>query len=531
MSRTCMFRTKSLQFESLESRRLLALTSLGDELRVNDRVQGLQTAPADADAVAAFTAGGFVAAYSGVSFTDRAGVSVRRFDSEGAEIGSRIQVNTSIQGLQHEAAVATLDDGTFVVAWSGRGHGDKRGVFAQWFDSDGEKIGTEVLVNQTTGGVQSAPQLASLGNSVAIVWQGVGARSGEEDVDGVFLRTFDDQGNPTTDEQRVNSTTEDQQVDPSLAANSDGTLLVAWSSRHQDGSDWGVFAQRFAMDATSEGGELPVNTTTLGSQQKPSITALTNGEFQVAYQSRNAEVTNETILSQGFTSAGATSGVEVQLDDGAESLRRDVALAAIPSGGFVAGWASGVPNDDGWEVKLRDFDADGTALADEVFSHPTLFGPNSGTQASPSLAANAGGQLLAAWVGQGTTDRRGVFAQRFMTDGEIDNGEQQPPDLAEIPNQTIAAGETLMLTLTATDPNPLDLLFIQVDEDVSPPNVMINQTDFTATGTTATLTWESSESDAGSTFTFRILVTDDGVPTLADVEEFTVTIGEASDEG
>ncbi|MEQ8835263.1 MAG: hypothetical protein RID07_00495, partial [Lacipirellulaceae bacterium] len=275
MSRTCMFRTKSLQFESLESRRLLALTSLGDELRVNDRVQGLQTAPADADAVAAFTAGGFVAAYSGVSFTDRAGVSVRRFDSEGAEIGSRIQVNTSIQGLQHEAAVATLDDGTFVVAWSGRGHGDKRGVFAQWFDSDGEKIGTEVLVNQTTGGVQSAPQLASLGNSVAIVWQGVGARSGEEDVDGVFLRTFDDQGNPTTDEQRVNSTTEDQQVDPSLAANSDGTLLVAWSSRHQDGSDWGVFAQRFAMDATSEGGELPVNTTTLGSQQKPSITALT----------------------------------------------------------------------------------------------------------------------------------------------------------------------------------------------------------------------------------------------------------------
>lgn len=529
MSPARTFRFKTLQFESLESRRLLALTSLGDELRLNDRVQGLQTAPASADAVAAFTAGGYLAAYSGVSFTDRAGVSVRRFDAEGAEIGSRIQVNTSIQGIQNEAAVATLDDGSFVVAWSGRGHGDKRGVFAQWFNSDDDMIGTEVLVNQTIGGVQSAPQIASLGNSVAIVWQGVGALAGQEDVDGIFLRTFDAVGNATTDEQRVNSTTADQQVDPSIAATANGMLLVAWSSRHQDGSDWGVFAQRFTVGAASAGGEFAVNSTTLGSQQRPSIAALTSGEFQVAYQSRNAVVTNEAILSQGFTATGVTSGGEVQLDDGAESLRRDVALAALPSGGFVAGWAAGVPNDDGWEVKLRDFDAEGTALADEVFSHPSLFGPNSGTQAAPSLAAAANGQVLAAWVGQGTTDRRGVFAQRFASDGMIDNGEQQPPDLAEIPNQTIAAGATLMITLTATDPNPLDLLFIQVDEDISPANVMINQTDFTATGTTATLTWESAESDAGSTFTFRILVTDDGVPTLADVEEFTVTVGDMGD--
>ncbi len=109
-----------------------------------------------------------------VAHTGEFEVVVQRFDAGTlTQIGSDIEitrpsdvVNTTIVGdqlLNDESAspsVAMLREGgrqtgEYLVVWSGRGTGDDHGIFLQRFDSDGNKIGAEVLINTVTGGAQT----------------------------------------------------------------------------------------------------------------------------------------------------------------------------------------------------------------------------------------------------------------------------------------------------------------------------------------------------------------------------------------
>jgi hypothetical protein len=47
-------------------------------------------------------------------------------------------------------------------------------------------------------------------------------------------------------EFRVNTFTTGEQSSPDVASDASGNFVVAWASDLQDGSDWGVFGQRYA---------------------------------------------------------------------------------------------------------------------------------------------------------------------------------------------------------------------------------------------------------------------------------------------
>ena len=71
---------------------------------------------------------------------------------------------------------------------------------------------------------------------------------------------------PLGEEFRVNSYTTETQYRPAVASHLDGSFVVVWNSRDQDGSDWGVFAQRYDADGDPLGGEFQVNSYTTGIQ-------------------------------------------------------------------------------------------------------------------------------------------------------------------------------------------------------------------------------------------------------------------------
>src|SRR5262245_47525792 len=79
------------------------------------------------------------------------------------------------------------------------------------------------------------------------------------------------QGNPVGPEFRVNSYTTDVQFFPSVAYDSAGNFVVGWESYTQDGSDFGIFAQRYASTGAPLGGEFRVNTFTTSSQRAPAV--------------------------------------------------------------------------------------------------------------------------------------------------------------------------------------------------------------------------------------------------------------------
>ena len=100
----------------------------------------------------------------------------------------------------------------------------------------------------------------------------------------------------------------------------------------------------------------------------------------------------------------------------------------------------------------------------------------------------------------------------------------QAPVLATIGNQTIDEGQALTLTATATDPNAGQTRTFSLENGTSgaiPAGAGINPT-------TGAFSWTPTEGQGPGTFTFDVVVTDNGAPILSDRETITVTVNEVN---
>jgi hypothetical protein len=189
--------------------------------------------------------GNFVVAWSSFSQDGgRDGIFAQRFSGAGARLGVEFRVNTYTLNDQQYPSAAMADDGSFVVAWqSAAQEGPDFGVYAQRFDALGNRLGAELHINGFTTNDQFHPVAASdaMGNFV-IAWESF---TQDGDQGGIFARRFDSAGNPRGAGFRVNATTVNDQSDPSIGIDKVGNFMVVWTSTGQDGSDLGIFAQRF----------------------------------------------------------------------------------------------------------------------------------------------------------------------------------------------------------------------------------------------------------------------------------------------
>ncbi len=122
-------------------------------------------------------------------------------------------------------------------------------------------------MNTYTASEQRLPATAMDDNgNFVIAW-----RSFDQDGStiGVYAQRYDANGQTRGGEFRVNSTTIGQQASPSVDMDADGDFVITWQSYLQDGSHYGVYAQRYAASGTPLGGEFRVNTTTANSQNSP----------------------------------------------------------------------------------------------------------------------------------------------------------------------------------------------------------------------------------------------------------------------
>ena len=92
----------------------------------------------------------------------------------------------------------------------------------------------------------------------------------------------------------------------------------------------------------------------------------------------------------------------------------------------------------------------------------------------------------------------------------------QPPVLAAIPNQSIMAGRTLLVTNLASDPNipPLPLTFSLL---TAPTNAAINSS-------SGMFTWRPTIAQSPSTQAVSVVVADNGSPILSATQSFTTTV-------
>ena len=158
-----------------------------------------------------------------------------------------IQVNTTTKGDQTSPCIAMDADGDFVVTWASEGQDadGSWGIYAQRFNSLGQKVGPEIHVNADYTGDQAAPAVAmNPYGQFTVVWATKGqSYSYFNDIRG---QVFDRDGQRVGNEFLVNSqdipgtgmTPSSNELHPAIAMNSAGGFAVTWTDNvsQQDGT-------------------------------------------------------------------------------------------------------------------------------------------------------------------------------------------------------------------------------------------------------------------------------------------------------
>ena len=332
--------------------------------------------------------------------------------------GTEFLVNTATDGAQSAPTVIALANGQFVVAWEdGLGAGDPEGIRAQIFNADGSAAGAAFLVNTTVANAQNAPVITALDDGHFVVaWVDSSQSGGDISSTAVRAQVFNVDGTKSGPEILVNTTTANAQSQPTITALADGNFAVAWQDLSQTGGDLSSSAVRgqvFNANGTPLGTEFLANTTTDNVQGDPTIIGLTGGRFVVAWSDSSqsgGDTSSFAVRAQIFNADGTPFGSEFLANTTTTGVQFAPRAVALSDGRFVLTWV------DGDELIGQIFDAVGTKSGGE-FAINTLV---PGIQWQQEATALTDGRFVVTWAdfsGAVGDPAWGINAQVFNADG------------------------------------------------------------------------------------------------------------------
>ncbi len=387
---------------------LALVGSLGTDSRVNTYTTNSQAAPA----VAADAVGNFVVAWTSTGQDGSAdGIYAQRYAADGTALGSEFRVNTYTSFNQRNPAIAMDRAGNFIVTWESsdqEGAAGVYGVYGQRYSSAGVAQGAEFRVNTYTSGNQTRPAVAmDADGDFVVAWMDDNYHDG--DGLGIYGQRYSSAGVAQGAEFRVNTYTTNGQMDPAVAMDAAGNFVVAWDSYGQDASGaFGVYGQRYSSAGVAQGSEFRVNTYTTGDQVSPTAAMDANGNFVIAWAGGGQDGSGYGVYAQRYTAAGATVGSEFRVNTYTTSAQDLPAAAMDVDGDFVVAWRSSGQDGSGLGVYAQRYAATGVPLGSEfrINSYTTN---DQSDPASATVALDAVGNFIAAWAGEGASDALGVY--------------------------------------------------------------------------------------------------------------------------
>ena len=279
-------------------------TAAGGEFQVNTYTLRGQRSPD----VASANDGSFAVVWVDDGYTfdgrdkDGTGIYARRYDSTATALDDQFRVNSYTRYDQDNPSVASHNDFQFIVVWdSEEQDGSGTGIFGQRYNNMGAPLGEELPINSDTALNQRAPDVAArvTGDKLFVVtWESAGAGASGYDI---MFRRFDEAASPESDDVRANTYTTSSQVGPSVARDGLGRFVIVWDSFGQDGSDFGVFGQRYSDGGAPLGTEFQANSYTTGSQfAGTSVSTDLLGNFVVAWSDDTQEGDREGTFAREF---------------------------------------------------------------------------------------------------------------------------------------------------------------------------------------------------------------------------------------
>ncbi|MDD7805538.1 MAG: Ig-like domain-containing protein, partial [Endozoicomonas sp. (ex Botrylloides leachii)] len=262
---------------------------------------------------------------------------------------------------QHTPVISPLDNGGFISVWrtnnsssSTGGDGSHNSIKAQRFDTDGEKVGSEFLVNTNTSNEQTQPSVTTLTDGdVLITWSSTHSGSYR-----IYGRRFDQDGNAQTSDMVLFESSGTHQYDPDISALEDGGFIVSWEDASLDSSRHGIYSQRFSAENVGYG-QVKVNSYTAENQYNSSTAGLADGGYVIAWQGEGADQTGDNGIYLRRYDANGETVAEVTVNETLSGDQNRAQVTALADGGYVVSWDS--PQDGSSNIYARTYNAAGEA--------------------------------------------------------------------------------------------------------------------------------------------------------------------------
>lgn len=323
--------------------------------------------------------GGYLVWQDNVTDGSGSGISAEKLTSTFSGTLSSFRVNVQSAGNQQNAHVATLKNGGAAFVWQG-GPNRHQQIFARFLSPSNIWLSTTDLVVSTfTNTFQTTPALAVLNNSnVVVVWASFNQAGTNSALD-VYGKILSASGQTVSNSFLINQFTNFNQRNPSVSALANGGFVVAWVSEQQ---------LTLAPTYGNGSSELSVKNLTT-----PSVDI-----YARLYQSNGVPVGNEFIVNQ----TGNPAATPV--------------VAPSTNGGFLIAWSGKdlVTATNSWDIYARPFSATGAGSSIiKVNTH--LYGD----QYYPRINA-IGNEFLVVWTSLAQDgSREGVFGQFLHANGSM----------------------------------------------------------------------------------------------------------------
>ncbi|ALG72624.1 hypothetical protein VY88_17100 [Azospirillum thiophilum] len=139
----------------------------------------------------------------------------------------------------------------------------------------------------------------------------------------------------------------DDQSAPTVTALKNGNFVVAWQDSRgsvtgsgDDTWDNGVRAKVYDRSGNEVRGDFSVNTSAFGRQTAPKIAALSGGGFVIIWQSEDAgaDGSDAAVMAQIYNEDGYPEGDNFVVNTTADLGQFEPSVAALGDGGFVVTW-------------------------------------------------------------------------------------------------------------------------------------------------------------------------------------------------
>lgn len=302
---------------------------------------------------------------------------IRFVNGGGVFVGPEQKVNSYIRSQQQDPAITTLDNGNVVVVWgSMEQDGDLQGVFGQIFDSEGDKIGAEFIVNQSSAFNQRTPCIAALEQGDFVVswiseqidWtergrEALEATGSERFQVSAYGRVFDEHGNGVTDELLLGDSAIID-ANPAVAAVDGGFVLVTSGhdnvarilDRSELNHSWDIYGQIYDSMGNPQGDRFKVNEHTFGDQVVPFVAGVGDSAF-ITWTSLGQDGDQEGVFGQFIDREGQLSS-EFQINTATYSKQMFPTIAVGGEGRALVVWAGFSGGLDSFDLMAQQYSSE-----------------------------------------------------------------------------------------------------------------------------------------------------------------------------